>query len=1191
MADQTTLDVLVRAQADQRSIADVEKDFKSLQRRLKDMGVDWGKVSKQASAFTTELRTISDAAGTFVKKLGSATTDSLKELGKLSNQLDEAHDKAKELSEAYEKAAPGAKEGIAKEMAEQAKAIAGITQMVNAERVARGKEVQQLAKLMKAQERYQRKVQEAAKFDMGDMWSGVKDKISSGNFKGIFSEFGGGLKKSIEGKIARGGMEKAMKAGGAGTEAGAAEMAGAASKMAAAGAVIAVAAAGFVVFVELVKAASSHMTGLNKTLIQGMGFANDMVSDAKGYRGVMDEFRNAAVDAHGSMLRFGKNSEDYLKVINAYAKTSTGSLIQTRAAMGKLGNFEDVAKSFVESSIMYGKALNMEAEEVAGMMGSFQTEMGYGANQVQELMNGVVQAARTASMPMSKFMEIFKQVTPDVELYRNRLEELTGTIKLLSKTMSPRDVKQFMDAFSKGFGGTDFKQRLKTVFVAGIGNVNSVLEKGFKSRASTMASKLGADQKEFVTAMKGGEKGMAAMLNKLQAQGKQLSGTDIGEAMKLSSYEAARGKGGPLNMATALRGASSGETYQILKKMSQRFGTGFDGLNEHVIAQLGISEQQYLAMRQTNQSMEVWGDQIRKTGMTSSKSLNDGIEKRMKALGKTMSDFKKMSGDDQERILFEASQEHEDAMGAAKTMDDLAQEQVSATTSISDKISNVIAFLLEKLYNVLQPILDLLDDVWSWLTGTGKQKDMMKEMKAWRDDSVKVYDKAAQDLAAQAALAKDPQEKKRLQQESAKQAAMAEETRMFGQKVEKGISSGKSAEEVARGALDPEMIANNMRDIEQLIRSSGATLSQDESTRLRTLGGRKKGAGYSQEEIDFTRGLVGKGGVGTIMTAGRMQVEKGGPTAEAAARAGYRGATRRAGTEELSGPKTKKEAEAARLAAEASDVDPRFRAAYPGTTPDVAAPDVAAPGAAPKPSNEATAPLPPTEKAKMVVEAAKAASGGAGEPAPAVSEQLSLSEDTAKAAKVQSDVQTRILAAIESGNSQLMGISVHTDDIDKHLDKVQLLKNKFLNDIVGGGQNFKDTLSGVLEDKLTFFLFALLIGLDKKNEGWAGANAEGMTSAGIGISTLAMRPIWGEVEDFGRVKPGTFGARGAKDFGGDVPVTGEYRLQQGETVLPRGASTGKTTTVNATINVSGAGDPQSVAIAVRNELYRLSNRP
>jgi predicted nucleic acid-binding Zn-ribbon protein len=198
MADQTTLDVLVRAQADQKSITDVEKDFKSLQRRLKDMGVDWGKVSKQASAFTTELRTISDAAGTFVKKLGTATTDSLKHLGKLADDLEDAQDKAEELTNAYKDAATNAREGIAKDIAEQAKAIAGITQMVNAERVARGKEIQQITKLVKAQERYQKKIQQAAKFDMGDMWSGVKDKISSGNFKGIFSEFGGGLKKSLE---------------------------------------------------------------------------------------------------------------------------------------------------------------------------------------------------------------------------------------------------------------------------------------------------------------------------------------------------------------------------------------------------------------------------------------------------------------------------------------------------------------------------------------------------------------------------------------------------------------------------------------------------------------------------------------------------------------------------------------------------------------------------------------------------------------------------------------------------------------------------------------------------------------------------------------------------------------------------------------------------------------------------------
>lgn len=1226
MADQTTLSIGVQFVADSTSISKVNREADnlriSLEKRLRGMNVDWGKIAKSAIAATSEINAISDSAAVFTKKLSAATISSVSHLKKLGDQLEQAKIEAEELAAAFESADAGAQEGIAKQMAKAANAINDLTHSIDLERSARHKEVKELEKIVKIQKKYQDRVKEAIKSDSGDIFEGVKNKISGGSFKGLLGDLGGGIKKSLMGGIARRGEAKAASAslaaggGEAGMAASAAEIAKAGQMLSAAGLALGAAVAGFAAFIALVKAASDHMTGLNKALISGMGFANDFVSDAKGYRGVMDEMRGAAINSAGAMLRFGKNSEDTMKIINAYAKESTGSLIKTRNTMVSLGgSVESGMQEFATNAIVYGKALNMEAADAAAMMGKFQTEMGYGANQIQDLMKDVVKSAATASMPMSKFMEIFKSVTPDVELYRNRLEELTGTIKLLSKTMSPRDVQQFMDAFKKGFGGTDFKQRLKTVFVAGIGNVNKVLEKGFSSRADTMAKKFGVSQKEFQAAFKGGEKGMAAMLNKLQAQGKELSGTDIGEAMKLASYEGTRQKGGPLNMATALRGASMGETYQILKKMSQRFGTGFDGLNEHVIAQLGISEQQYLAMRQTNQSMQVWSDQIQKTGRTSSKSLNEGIAKRMMAQDDKLKDnnealkaFAKMSGEDQERMLFEASAEHDESMSKQVTAEDLAQEQVTATTSISEKITNVIAFLLEKLYNVLQPILDLLDDLWGWLVGNDDQKAMVKEMKSWRDDSVSAYEKSAEELSRKAAETKDPKERAAIQQESAKQSALAEEMRMFGEKFEKNAQSGMSGGDLVKSMISPETLVQNRKQILDMITSSPdirKNMEFGDSDALARF--RDKEFGNDPKDLDAVYRLLGSGRTtANVMTLGREQIASRGPSKEAATKAEYKGATRREDTEEYYGPKNKAEREKQRLAKEASDIDEEYQRKYlegglagtsgvkPGTK---AASELVTAGAKAKGTDVDNSKV----KEALGIDGggtAGAASGAKNEQFEKIAETSRTTSETSASNLEKSgsmvELLTAIKAATESINVQSMGVSMHLGDIKQFMKGpgIHLEKSKWKNNSVEAMRSMFDE---VLEEELTMFLFSLIQFMDEEGKANRqlvlndpGARAK-LIGKGGGISTLAGGQFTSLATRPGRL-PDPLKLGGARDFGGDIPVTGMYRLQKGETVTRRGESSGKSTTVSATINVNGANDPHLVAAIVRNEIYKLSER-
>lgn len=139
-------------------------------------------------------------------------------------------------------------------------------------------------------------------------------------------------------------------------------------------------------------------------------------------------------------------------------------------------------------------------------------------------------------------------------------------------------------------------------------------------------------------------------------------------------------------------------------------------------------------------------------------------------------------------------------------------------------------------------------------------------------------------------------------------------------------------------------------------------------------------------------------------------------------------------------------------------------------------------------------------------------------------------------------------------------------------------------------------LEGVLEAKLSMFLIALLVGMSEENQkAIQGGGGRDLVLGGYGVSALANYNNYGQaIEDAKNKKRAedlTYGSqRGSRDFGGEISVTGMYRLQKGETVERRGQGGGKTTTVNASININGANDPKAVAAAVRSELYRLSEK-
>ncbi len=725
---------------DKRGTSNLMRDIKRLEGDLGKLDVSWKSLGKTASFNVQEINKISSAASQLSKNLSKAAKDSFGELAGLGKQLSAAKDKAKALAKEYSGAKGGKKDDLGKQLGSTMKAIADLNKQIDLQKDKTKKYNGELDRAIKSQQKSIQGLKKLADFDAKDVFSGVQKGLitamtgGKGGFtKGIVDALGA-VGKGVAGGAARGRMGAAEAVGGA-------EGAGMLGNAAAMATGIGAAVAAIGALVKMLMLASDHMTKLNKALLKGSTLAGDFGQTSAAYSQTIKDMSQAAQGAHGSLLRFGLDSEKAMSIAGSFAKTATGSITQTKLELQSMGG-GDLTKGmadFAKHAKVYGMALGMEAEDVASMMGDFVSDIGISADNVTTLMGGIVKQAATSGMPVTKFMDIFRQTIPSVDLYTNRIEELTGAMKLLSKTMDPRQVKSFMQTMSQGFDQLDFKQRLKMEFVIGPQKVGRILRKDFERSGKAIAEQMGTLGGDFTKALNSADpiKAMAAVA--ARATGHNVKPGAIGAAQQLARNQAELNKGGVLHQATAMRGAGAYARMEMLEEYAGKFtGGDIGGLGEHVAKQLGVSEQQYKAILALKDNMLVYKDSIKRTGLTTSKSMNANLLKIWKQdkkadqlAGKSdkevqdmmAEEMKKLDPKDVEDMVKQAaSMQMDSSDDSVESMEDMAAEQINATMSVSDKMESIIGYWLEKIFGILQPILDALDGLWKWTTAPNEDE-------------------------------------------------------------------------------------------------------------------------------------------------------------------------------------------------------------------------------------------------------------------------------------------------------------------------------------------------------------------------------------------------------------------------------------------------------------------------------------
>lgn len=737
---------------DARSSSTIQKQLDSMSKKIK---FDFGRMSKfDTKAQVQEIQKIIKGSAILGKKLDSGLKKMVDEFNENIDRIHQGQERLADIGaemEALEdKKGPKFKE-LEAERDREIQSLAELRQSFDKLAKENKKNLKFLQKKFKIEkkelDRRKSQVASLASFDARDEISGFFSNLKSiisgdvaGGAKGIVSL---AARASVSGKAKK--IQHGLEDENVTKEQMGAlySSMGTLSKGAAAATAV-VASVGALVM--LIGKASAAMTGMNKELLNGLGIARDLSAGKEKFDKTVDDMRTAVVDFGSEWVWMGISAEEALQTVNAFTKSATGSIVSTGIAFKEMTSSYDLKaglKVFVEQSKMYANALGMSMTEIADLQGEMVSSLGINANGALNIMEDVVSHAAQANLPLSKFTEIFRSAVPNMDLFKNRITEVTGMVKLMSKTMDPRRVKDFMNTLQRGFDQRGFRDRLKMALVVGENQITSTLTKDITYQAQGIAEGLPSYlRQEFSDAFKSGKLKEFAAKATLSAD---VSPAMIDNINRLERMQRAT-KGGVTDKATAMKEMSMLGRLKTLEDYATKLTPGMDmmGLGEHVADMLGVSKDEADMLIALRENLDSHMINLANRGSTGSRSINDGLMKIYQDQGQHFNSFEEFQSFMQaeskrnpkllrENVMAAATIQMDQAKKEAEreakneaSLDEMTHDLVRLTVSQGDILENLIGALLKKLfsfiYDKLSGVLDILN---RWL-GSGDKADVKK---------------------------------------------------------------------------------------------------------------------------------------------------------------------------------------------------------------------------------------------------------------------------------------------------------------------------------------------------------------------------------------------------------------------------------------------------------------------------------
>ncbi len=529
---------------------------------------------------------------------------------------------------------------------------------------------------------------------------------------------------------------------------------------------------------ELVSIISDVMNGaaeFNKTLISSTASMGEFKYGTENYEKAHKELYLSAKSASVEMLNLGLDEKEASRRISSLTKATGMSIVEINERMKvSSGGLNE----FIRSTDAVSRSLGISYDEMMGMTQTFTESFGKSLDGVKNSFMDVSKAALKSGIPIHRFMEAFKDVLPQADMFTNRIEDSIGYLRAFGTNLSTKSLKEFMHAMNANWRQMSFRDKLKPTLITGVGKSRDLLNEQYERNISTIGVNDGLEVnrgeiKELLEATKNGSKTQEDALSelnqillKIEKGGGKVEGA-VKESLQETIRLAANYKNvDALSTASDMELADTTTRMETMLKNIERITeksiskmSDFTGLKEHVFSTLNIGKDQksmletymkkVFEFKETIKSGDISSKFIRtgdkealeevlksKKLMKDGESLDETIKRMMKEKGgeeelmKAYKDSFKITGSKEGKL----NKEVEDAQAAFQK----SQGEMSST--IVDILNNLYKIIKNKLAPYILHVLDILKSWYKWLLGDKKTEDDDKLIKKEHKDDGSEFD-------------------------------------------------------------------------------------------------------------------------------------------------------------------------------------------------------------------------------------------------------------------------------------------------------------------------------------------------------------------------------------------------------------------------------------------------------------------
>ena len=556
-------------------------------------------------------------------------------------------------------------------------------------------------------------------------------------------------------------------------------------------------------------AADGQVREFNKTILDAAPavdlFGKTVFDSGFNLKTSLKEVRDAAV-AFSDITKV--SAQDGLNLITKFNDSGI-ALNQLRSEFSKTGSATEAYTEMAMFANTYTRALGISVDDLTTQFSFMFGKMGMGLDSIKGSFGAITAGAQVAGLNVKDFFTAVSQTTSGLALYNIRLDKTATQLLGLMKIMDKEKAQELLQ--SKEMGNQGIEERFKAGMLVG-GRGQKIFQAALKDQMAnftkdygeTFAETLGEVDMSKLAKMSGKELG--GLQQALIAEGRRKGlapeqATMAGQRLEKLRKTAQGAQGGAMNMAKGMSGLSG------LSDVAMRLTQGMS-----LVGAQSLDEMGYIARKNFEDLSGISGEKFDDMASLLNRYQAQFPKDTIPQILERMASGEVPMTEADKKLFDELSKQK------PKSMEQLAQDQINATTSVTDVLKTKIAGLLESLGSTLSEIFDGLASLIPEFSGAKKKREQrlgveedVKRSKELGQDIPKYLKEKEDALAVEMAK---PEKERNLKDVAAltemvsdlrRQKAVYDKRAEIGQKTLEGMGKGKTKEEAEAEALGVEL--------------------------------------------------------------------------------------------------------------------------------------------------------------------------------------------------------------------------------------------------------------------------------------------------------------------------------------------------------------------------------------------------